>query len=130
MIFKFQINMDRVHAKVSKISQNSAKKLAEQIYNGVVSRSPVDSGSYRASWLVSDGVAEFVYNEYPEGAAAPPPSFSYEPKAKFPRLFITNGAPYSKLIEYGWSEQAPQGVLRVTLASLGLEQRDKVWKGF
>ncbi len=78
-------------------------------------KSPVDTGRFRSNWIGSygtidkttttetgrDSVGEF--NLYLKGS---PISNNY--------LYYTNSLPYSQRLEYGWSAQAPNGVVRTT----------------
>lgn len=94
-------------------------ELAEEIFDGVVDKSPVDTGSFRASWNAS--VDQPVFNYVVGGNSQSPigpPSYP-RIKAQFGEsIHITNGAPYAGRLENGWSGQAPLGVVAVTLAGL------------
>lgn len=103
-----------IKASVYKKTRDSAIAL----FNNCVALSPVDSGAYRASWLISEGEPEFKWvGRQPRNATElPPPSAPPHLSTKFYRsFFVTNGAPYAMKLEYGWSEQAPQGIMRQAL---------------
>jgi hypothetical protein len=101
---------EAVGALVYERSRNST--LA--IFNHCVSASPVDSGAYRASWHISEGSPEYKWvGRQPRNSTPLPPPLAPKLSTKFYRKFyVTNGAPYASKLEYGWSDQAPQGVLR------------------
>jgi hypothetical protein len=95
--------------------------IAEKVFNGVVSRTPVRTGSARASWVASVGEPLYVYRNGGDVASPiSPPSFTLKSIPPYQKLYIANGAPYIEQLEFGSSSQAPQGMLRVTLTSLGI----------
>lgn len=102
-----------VKAEVYKLT----RKTALELFSLVVDLSPVDTGAYRASWAVSEGSPVFNWvgrhrsaklNSYILDEPSTP-SLSTKFYRKF---FVTNGAPYALRLEYGWSGQAPYGVVR------------------
>lgn len=102
-----------VSAFVYKRSRDSAIA----IFNACVNLSPVDSGAYRASWSISEGEPSFKWvGRQPRNAIELPEPVAPKLTTKFYRKFyVTNGAPYAMRLEYGWSDQAPHGVMRQAL---------------
>ncbi|MFZ1704748.1 MAG: hypothetical protein WAT79_10415 [Saprospiraceae bacterium] len=98
-------------------TEEMASKLAVQVFDEAVKRSPVFSGSYKASWNISKDGPDYIYNDIHNAPFSRSASRSSEYK-NFKRLYVTNGAPYGVMLEYGWSDQAPQGVLRQILSSM------------
>ena len=103
--------------------ENSLKKmtneLAEAVFDGVVERSPVDTGSFRASWTI--GVNEPDMSEVTGGASGSPlgaPTYKRPNFSKFDQIHIFNGKKYAYSLEHGHSGQAPLGIVEVTIASL------------
>lgn len=117
------------------------EKQTKQIYDGVVERSPVREGSFRANWKVTQRKPSTAMFKRSGTVASPTPAPKMR-KIKFPRtgktkiyasktygtssipklpkIFISNNAPYADLLEDGSSTQAPQGIISVTMASLNL----------
>jgi len=85
------------------------------IFRTAVQLSPVYSGAYRASWRVSYNYArEDVTNGRTNLNPIRGAAFRWPPGFKWgDTVIISNNQPYAELIEYGWSSQAPFGVLRV-----------------
>lgn len=107
----------RLEGATKKLTMDLAKK----IFDGVVARTPVLSGSARASWVVSAGSPVFIFRDHRDvNNPLPPPAFTLMSIPPYQRVYIANGAPYILDLEYGSSSKAPQGMLRVTLVSLGL----------
>lgn len=69
------------------------KKIVFDIYARVVRRSPVDTGRFKGNWLMTPNV----------------------PKAPG-SVLISNNLPYAQRLEDGWSDQAPIGMVKVTVA--------------
>lgn len=106
--------------------ETTAKKVALAIYNGVVDRTPVDTGHARSQWQI------LVSGD--QCAARPIGDHSVDDIAKLSTytvvgsgtIIIANGAAYIKKLEYeGHSPQAPDGMARVTLAAVQA-QLDKI----
>jgi hypothetical protein len=49
---------------------------------------------------------------------------SYATVEGFPVIYLQNNMPYARRIEWGWSKQAPSGVMAMTLAEL-----EQIWSG-
>lgn len=105
----------RVHAVV----REKVRVRALNVFDFCVANSPLDTGSYRASWRFSEGAPDYYWaGRFPRGMGviAPPPRPPEKASTKFYRkFFISNGSPYAKALEYGWSEQAPDGVVRMAM---------------
>jgi hypothetical protein len=108
---------------LDEIAEAGVKEIAGNIFRAAVKFSPVYSGAFRASWRVSfnEPRTDVTNGRGPEnpirGAAFRWPSgfkLGYE-------VIISNNQPYAELIEYfGWSNQAPYGVLRLAVAQAKL----------
>jgi len=66
-------------------------KVAEEVFRRIVERTPVDTGAARDSWEL---------NFVPAGHR------------------ISSDIPYMNRLEHGWSQQAPSGMVRITLMEL------------
>lgn len=113
------------------------KKLAFDGLRGVMLKSPVDTGRFRANWrvglnrVVKTTSDKFITKE--KGKPAPSGSVDQGSLASgnsvlatmkwTDTIYITNNVPYAGALERGHSKQAPHGVLAVTFAELkaGLE---------
>ena len=95
-------------------------ELAEEIFDGVVEKSPVETGSFRQSWNVSLNVPDETV--ITGGSAESPlnaPKFPKLGVKSGDKVIINNSTPYGSELENGHSDQAPIGMVAVTLASLG-----------
>ncbi len=100
--------------------KDAAIDVASAVFEGVVDRSPVYTGNFRASWRLSHTSEDSSVSD--GGSPGSPLPAPKTPKLSgvpdFPILFVTNYKPYSVRLEYGWSKQAPSGMIRTTLDSL------------
>lgn len=95
------------------------KELSEEIFDGVVDRSPVDTGSFRASWNVKVGSPDLdVVDGGSSKSPLPAPQFPNIDTSSLQPVYITNNQPYGVKLEHGHSDQAPQGIVALTIASL------------
>lgn len=67
------------------------RDILNRIMQGAIDKTPVDTGELKASWT-TDG-----------------------------ETYIENTAPHAVAVEFGSSKKAPNGMLRATLAELGLD---------
>ena len=73
--------------------------------NRVIKRSPVDTGRFKGNWFT-------WINEESEGALLPVTKILQLGDT----LGFTNNLPYSLPLEFGHSDQAPSGMVRVSVA--------------
>lgn len=84
-------------------------KVALELLGSLVEKSPVDTGRFKANWTVSD---------LKPGSTIPDPRDGIEALKSFKpgnSIFISNNLPYARKLEYGWSKQAPSGMVRLTV---------------
>lgn len=94
------------------------RKTIIDLQGGVVLRSPVDTGRFKSNWMVGIGAksSDTVTTEDKTGAVSlarvEPAMGAWKPGQS---IWLTNSLPYASRIEYGWSDQAPGGVVRLTV---------------
>ena len=119
----FSADLKKFAKKVDLDLGTVVQKVAMDVLTGVVMRTPVATGRARGSWLV--GV-----NKIPEGEGLPEGTQLSRSAATSESLkqgnqiskvngkstvYIINPLPYAKPLEDGSSEQAPNGMVKVTL---------------
>lgn len=96
------------------------KKLAFDIAVRLIMRTPVDTGRARANWMMSIGSADLTTTDDTDKAGRSTYSHMSQvlqsTDSKDSSIFITNSLPYIARLEYGYSQQAPEGMVRLTLA--------------
>lgn len=119
--------------------EKAVRTIALHIYRGVILKSPVDTGRFRASWTIQEGSANLkvkpikkvrykLLSQDGSGKVSATSKvgkgsgYSYTETPKLAKLsspytvvWIANGLPYAERLENGWSKQAPAGMVRLTV---------------
>jgi len=117
----------RNKAKMVKVAKNSIMRIG----GAIVLRSPVDKGRFRASWLSAYGAPDTSDSEAfdKSGSAAIGKLKSTLAVLNTGQYFyFTNSLPYAERLEYGWSQQAPGGMVRLSVASWQSIVEDEIRK--
>ena len=101
------------------------------MYSSIVKKTPVDTGRARANWNISVGSPDLTTTE--ETRKSPKPMKNMAGNLDDESIFISNNLPYITTLEYGgypnppkkdggktvngYSKQAPEGMVGVTLAN-------------
>lgn len=101
-------------------SKLATRKVALEVFRGVIMMTPVDTGRARANWQASIGSPERgPIDETDKGGGTTVSKavdvvkqwdFEHGPTC------LTNNLPYIERLEDGWSGQAPAGMVAVTIA--------------
>ncbi|MCY6971928.1 HK97 gp10 family phage protein [Acinetobacter baumannii] len=98
---------------VSKTAEDHVKHIVMDTVQSLVNLSPVDTGAYRASHMVSVGSGDYGIR----GPETNPIQDAAIQAVKFKLgnlVYIQNNQPYAERLENGWSDQAPQGIYNTT----------------
>ena len=98
---------------VSKAAEDHVKNIVMDTVQSLVNLSPVDTGAYRASHIVSVGSADYGVRE-PETNAVQDAAIQAVKFKLGSLIYIQNNQPYAERLEDGWSDQAPQGIYKTT----------------
>ena len=85
----------------------------------IIKRSPVDSGRFRGNWQATIGspASGQLSSIDTNGSATSANAANVANRLEAGSIFyLTNNLPYGESLEYGYSKQAPAGMVRVTLA--------------
>lgn len=106
--------LQRAGDKANTVVRASAVRLGASM----VQKSPVDTGRFKGNWVYGTNTANLSI------AGAPDKGGQYS-IARFvtgtqawkagETMYMTNSLPYAKRLEYGWSKQAPSGMVRLTV---------------
>lgn len=109
--------------------EQAIRYTALRVHNGVIEKTPVDTGRARGSWglsLGSPGTYELPEGNYgPDGGAqrarAEQQNLDQLTGENPQDVWIFNNLPYIEALENGHSQQAPLGMVAVTLAEVEAE---------
>lgn len=117
---KFRTDIARIIAKDKEKLNVVVRKLCLELDKSMVLKSPVDTGRFKANWNVSFSLPDLSTSESTDksgGATIAKAQSELQNVKAGTKVYITNSLPYSYRLEYqGWSQQAPMGMVRVTLA--------------
>ena len=120
---QFNRDLDRAarHLPESQISLMQ-RKLAMEVLRGVVLGTPIKTGRARGNWQVTvnhttDAVVDRTDKEGSATITAGLAELTRVPP--FSTVYITNNVEYVGYLEQGSSQQAPNGMLAMTLARIG-----------
>jgi len=88
-----------------------------KLWEAITLSSPVDQGRFRANWFASYGDTSKVTNNTDKSGQK---TISRNKKdvlgqADYSQFTLTNNLPYSERLEYGYSDQAPSGMVRMNV---------------
>ena len=95
------------------------RKVVMEMVKRVVLRTPVDTGRARANWQTTIGAPAATTLDAQDKSGGAAIGRGVEVAGRFPMgatVWISNALPYAPRLEYGWSKQAPAGMVRVTVA--------------
>lgn len=99
------------------------RRLVLDIDKRLVMKTPVDTGRAKANWNVSLGIIDTgtriatskagrgQYDNYNQSEIV-------SIKVNGQKVYLTNSLPYIRRLEFGYSKQAPAGMVRTTLAEM------------
>jgi hypothetical protein len=118
----FELDIKRFVDKAKGNIDLVVRKVALDLFSRVIEKSPVDTGRFKSNWQVAIG-------------AIPPGTlelFDKDGSATISRvdaavlqlkagdiIYLVNNLPYSRRLEYGYSKQAPAGMVRTSVQEYG-----------
>lgn len=114
---RWTIPLDRLAGQSLEVIEANVRKVGFDVFAGVINESPVDKGRFVANWQLSYGTPAVGVID----AVDPDRQQTIAKLAALQRFpmglwYLTNNLPYGERLEYGWSQKAPQGMVRITAA--------------
>lgn len=94
------------------------RRVVGDFQRSLVLRSPVDTGRFRGNWQCGLGKVNLDTDSPPDKAGPGPVSRADAVMRQWKAgqtIYLTNSLPYARRLEYGWSRQQPQGMVRITV---------------
>jgi hypothetical protein len=117
----FMLDIKRFTDKVDLNVKEVLQKLSLDMFTRIVMMSPVRTGRFRNNWYTGIGTPSGEVNwssMSPEGAASLGRiRMGSEMFGPGKVIYLSNNLPYANRLEYGYSMQAPAGMVRVSIAS-------------
>ena len=107
--------MDQLAARQKRRLADVVRTTTLELFQAIDERSPVDTGRFRGNWQVSYGAPLLspIARLAPGGSDEPGKALTLPVGGT---VYMSNALPYAQRLEYGWSKQAPLGMVRRTVA--------------
>ena len=130
-IDKFKQMIEEKVAQVQQGEVQARKDIAFEILYRIIYRTPVDTGNARSQWNVglekNNTAIDNAIDPTGQEAVNRAQVVLDRMKSTDTRIFFTNALPYAWRLETGWSKQAPNGMVQVTLAEFPQLARQKLY---
>jgi len=115
---KFTLDIQAFVAKAKKNPETVMRSVSLKLFSAIIKGSPVDTGRFRMNWQTtgSTPATGLIAGVDATGAKAVNSVATYITNSPGWDVFtLTNNLPYAERLEYGWSKQAPVGMVRVNI---------------
>lgn len=115
----FALDVSKFVEKAKKNPEKVMRQVSIKLFSAIIKASPVDTGRFRMNWMASGGIPASGITDATDKSwnVASGNATSFVLKATDWREFtLTNNLPYAQRLEYGWSKQAPQGMVRTNVS--------------
>jgi len=119
-INEFSADLDKFAQQLGLGIQQVVVRTGLEVFKRVVAKTPVDTGRARASWNFSKDAPDPTVKPPGEYAAPATPSAPGAIPGEYPVIYISNNLDYILHLEQGRSQQAPGGMVGLTLAEVEL----------
>lgn len=117
----FADDLKKASTLVLKEADEDRKAITIKLFNSVIQDTPVDSGRARGNWQCSQNTP--LNNEIDrtdkDGSATKDDMLNVVLSSQPDNtVYLTNNLPYAQRLEFGYSGQAPQGMVRKNMARI------------
>lgn len=115
---KFRADFARLMHKAGDRADLVVRKAALTLHTSMVERSPVDTGRFKGNWNTSINTVNTATSAQADKSGAGAIAGNVRMMASWKAgqtIYMTNSLPYAQRLEYGYSVQAPGGMVRLTV---------------
>lgn len=115
---KFTLDVRAFCEKAKKNPETVMRSVSIKLFSAVIKASPVDTGRFRMNWQTSGPVipSGLIAGVDVTGNKAVASATTFITNTPVWQEFtLTNNLPYAQRLEYGYSKQAPSGMVRVNV---------------
>lgn len=130
-LFRFNRDLKAFSDKLGIDHVTVVKKIGLDLFRRIIEKTPVDTGRARASWTIAIAIPDRTvaalgsYPEYQSGAgpgvAMAASTLNGLAPGEYQPVWISNNLPYIAALENGHSQQAPSGMVSLSIAETELE---------
>lgn len=115
----FTLDVANFVKKAKKNPETVMRQVSIKLFTAIIKGSPVDTGRFRMNWQISnyvpaEGIIDAV-DKTGNNATGRVENFALS-SGEWQTFTLTNNLPYAERLEYGYSNQAPSGMVRVNVA--------------
>ncbi len=118
----FAEDLNKLCERAKEKAELVVRKTALELQSQMVERSPVDTGRFKNNWQCGIGVVNTGAGEGPDKSGMGSigrTQTALEGWKPGQRIVLSNSLPYARRLEEGWSQQAPAGMVRLTVQAYG-----------
>lgn len=115
----FALDVSKFVEKAKKNPEKVMRQVSIKLFSAIIKTTPVKYGRARMNWMASDGTPASGTTDATDksGNIAIGNATSFVLKATdWHEFTLTNNLPYAQPLEYGWSQQAPAGMVRTNVS--------------
>lgn len=115
----FTLDVSKFVEKAKKNPETVMRQVSIKLFSAIIKASPVDTGRFRMNWMASGGTPAAGTTDATDksGNTATGNATSFVLKdTDWHEFTLTNNLPYAQRLEYGWSQQAPAGMVRTNVS--------------
>lgn len=109
----FRSDFGKVLKRAGDRAELVVRKSALNLLSQVVQASPVDTGRFKSNWQTGIGAINSGTDSTDESVGRFHSAIGGWTAGQ--TIWLTNSLPYAKRLEYGWSKQAPGGMVRIAV---------------
>src|ERR1051325_1072980 len=110
----FEKSIENFIKKAKKNPELVVRQVTIKLYSQIILASPVDTGRFRMNWQATYGspATGILIGDDPSGGRAIARATNFVMNSpEWDEFRFTNNLPYAERLEYGYSRQAPQGMV-------------------
>ena len=115
----FALDVSKFVEKAKKNPEKVMRQVSIKLFSAIIKATPVDTGRARNNWFASGNTPSQEITTYgaPQGTATiQRVTAVINTATDWHEFTLTNNLPYAQRLEYGWSQQAPQGFVRTNVS--------------
>lgn len=113
----FADDLNKLCKRAGDKAEMVVRKTALELQSGMIERSPVDTGRFKSNWACGVGAVNTDTSAAPGTDAEGRTRTVLEGWKPGQTIWLTNSLVYARRLENGWSQQAPSGMVRLTVQS-------------
>lgn len=128
----FTADLNKYATKTKSTMGDAKQAIVFNVFGQVIKRTPVDTGRAKNNWMVTENTpgrgVNSLEGKTPLGSVGPHSLQELNQiTEKFTLDILANNLPYIEKLEFGSSDQAPAGMVRVTLTEFDAIARKEGW---